>query len=593
MVKVIGTIVNEQMSLVGLVIEGPAKEFGGIGDNVVSKPMTVQYLDKVKFKNRQVEVKNNSVIQKNGTQLKELPAQMYKDGALHNIDNSIKLVARITVNGKVVGYDAIVAGNKMRLRTENVVALSNWMHSVNFITRYTSDNKAFVAGRVGESVENLPVVELSAKKEKVKHEAKVDASKNIVKPEVKKTLDMLELMQLINSVGGKIIFLPTETYNKTNVADRKVAEGFVKFGAGEIGAPYINPAEKSLNVNSKFSCIGTVAVQLSTGLATLYPYTQTTKTIFRNGKNHVGKFGIAIQGDDVERVVNELGKALVLEPLTTPMVIQPLRAFMQDTTGSVKFFTVDTSNIEALSEEHAAKCIMSNKEIRRVALELLAEKSIYAYVNGASKAAYDKLKITSSASARGTIYQPYQSLSESDLKILEENGINIYTGAYVKTEKTDERTTADAERTRKLALGEDVVEKELGWEVEYMIDRCSKSLSFKDIAEGKNSALYENIPDLADRLDAVVVALNKATNEKEVYDIAEPLKKECDRRKAELVRQLWLNNMARLRFGGYTSFKLDNFDEVKELSACMVYRCNESGAEDLGVKITKSLPISK
>lgn len=605
MKTIVSTIVNANMNLIGFEVEAPAKELGGQGDAPMVKAMTVKELAQVGFKNRQVEVKpNGAVMEKNGTKLKNLPMKVYGNGALTPISNTLTLARRVMSNNQLVGFDVDVAGQMKRLRTGDIASLANWMKCANFIVKY-KDGVAFLSAPQGATLNDLPAVNLGQPAPAKKPQAAPAAKQEAPKPEAPKLTgtDMLSLMDVVKQLNGLIVFLPSEKYKAAHRQDRKTADGFRAGGIADFGAPLVKHSEKALNVTGSFRRIGEIGVTLSDGRnAVFHPHVLRSKVLFMNGTSYVGAFGIAVDAGQEAALTETLKGAVQIKEVTDPNVIGPI----QESLGQgKKLFAVTTSNIEAISAENAKQHIMSNAQIRQTVLQLLGEKSKSAFINGASKMAYDKLKETSDASARGEVYSVYRGMSAEDLKILEDAGIDIYSNTFTKTVETGAKQDEDAKRIAALVAGEAPdEEKEAGWEVEYTVAGCGKPLSFKEIAgkfssmadeaaASKKFTLLDKVPGLETDLKIIVSAFEQAQNEQDVYEIAEKFKGENEKIKKELIKKLWFNNMARLKAGNYKEFKLPGFTQAKQLKTSVAYTCNEAGCEDLGVKISTGLKVAQ
>ena len=588
--KIIATIVNPNFTLVGLRIQGKATEFGGFNSEVQVHDIQIRELMQKKFKNSQLDCRDGRLRELNNFKLKNLPMMMWNpnDGTLTEFNNTIILHKRVLVNGELKGFEATIGGAKGRFKTENIIQMSGWFKTENFVVRYV-DGKAFIAGKPGNPIENLPAVELgttreSSKKAQTKTVQPAEA-KNIHNPVITKNFDIITLYDILDSLGGRIIFLPTDKYKRTKIATHKTAHNFIDFGAGQIGSPRIDYTEKNLNINTNFTKVGIVNVKLTHGVQTLYPYVMSKKTVFWNGVNYITRFAIAVQEADIPILKERFAGSLALEPYENPLVTQPIRAFMGDTGNTVRFFLVDVSAFDIINKNRIEEFMLSNKEIRNLAMRLVQNKSYYAYVNGVATRAKEAITKDGKILPK-PLYGPYAAYSEEDLKLIQEAGINIYTGMFEGKEETDEKTDAEAEELRDIMAGKQPKIK-ADIEVEFQIKGMASNMSYKDCVEKKETALVKADAKFKENLFKLVDKFESMNDVNKMYQEAEKAKESINKAKREIIKTLWCYKMACLVNGDYTAFKVPNSKDwtpLKPLKNGMTYICNDP--DDLVMKVS-------
>ena len=591
--KIIGTIVNSNLTLIGLRVEGKAYEFGGFDDNMQVHDVQINELMQNKFKNSQLDCRNGRLSEVNNFKLKALPMRMWNPNTstMVDINNNIKLYKRVLVNGKLEGFEASVGDIHGAFRTNNLIQLAGWFNTDNFVARFT-DGKAFLAGKPGCSLDKLPAIERgngakSSKKAKVKTVQKAEP-KHVHNPVVSKGFDIVTFYDIIDSFGGKIIFLPTEKYAKTKIAQTKTASNFVSFGAGEIGSPRINYTEKNLNVNMHFNKVGIVNVELLRGMQTFYPYTISSKTVFWNGVNNINKFAIAVQESDIPALQAKFANSLALEPYNNPIVTQPIKAFMGDTGNSVRFFLVDVSRFDIINKDNIKHYRLTNPELLKLALRLVQYKSYYAYANGVATRAKDAI------TAKGKVlpkpkYGPYAAMCDDDLLRLQEAGIDVFTGMFIGKEDTDEKSDMDAAIVRDAIATGHVPSIKEDIEIEFQVKGMASAMKYKDCKSKKETALVKNDIKFAETLFKLVDTFEGMQDINKMYIEAEKVKSKLDNTKRDIIKKLWYHKMACLVDGNYASFKVENindWDAGKAIKNGITYTCNQAGAEGLVMKVS-------
>lgn len=598
--NIIGVVVNKNMEIIGFEMEGTEKEFGGMSAERRTAPIRIDELRARMFKNRQVEFKTDGTFEeKNGFHVKESKMLQYDEekNTIVPINNELTLTGRVEIDGVIKGYDCTVAGNPFRLATDNIVRLSKMLKTTNFDVRYYPNGKAFLAGKPGIKLADLPVTTFGSGKSTVKQKEEAKAVTNesgikgVVPTRNSKAFSVVELFDLLHQINAKVIDLPTEDYKRSKLETKKIDSSFISFGAGGIGQPKIDYTAKSLNVNGKFNYVGTVQVKLNAGPAVLYPYIIKSKHLFFNGENHIKRFAIAISPDDKEKIEQTLGSALVLQPYNVPYVVQPLKAFLGN--PGVLFYEIDTTNLDIVRGEVLQQSILAPEQIKAMTIDSVRLASLYAYFNKVNKSATEAM----GGMKQAPLYGPYAGLGRDDLAIIEAAGINVYTGRFEKTVDTDAKTDADAEKIRDMASGKEHEPKEKSnFEVEYQVKDMATNLAYADIMalkEGQftKKAIYEGIPTLAGELLKHIATIEAMTEVPQMQKYSDDMLKDIDKKKDAINRALWYHKMACFANGGYVKFADGQpWEATKNLKDGTIYR--HTSCEGLMVKLTGGLEMA-
>lgn len=579
--KILKTIVNEQHRPIGFEVEGQAWEFGGIGNIKVTTQIAMENMHQQRFKNSQIEMKDGKIIEQGGFKLRTLPMLMATDGGFVEIDNSIKLVNRIIVDGKLAGFDVIIGGIPKRLTSESIISNAGWFNPDNFIVRY-SDKVRYIAGKAGMSIEKLPEISLTSapvsnKKNKVRTATQGKGREYTVQNI--SPYDMINLTKILKEVGGKFIYLPGVNYKRISEGNVALDKSFVKTGV-EVSYPEIDYSEKTVNVSIPFKQIGKLIVDVDGVDKTYYPFAYKKKTVFEAGKLNSPHLGIAVKASEVEKIQSQFGASLSLSVITDPMTNMYVKAFLNErNTDDIALLSLNTENLSAMSIENAKKYRLSEKEIKELYRRLIHKKVCISYIRGVMKDAESTAKEITGREPK-PLYGPYKSLSEHEINCLVNAGIDVFTGAFVKeAEKTTDSTTAkkkDLDTPSKVNIA-----------VEYGISGYKSLPSYSVIKSGKMKAETYG-PEIA-QIEAIRQKLNEYNSSEKVYQAAKAIYDRLDSEKSELIEKIWLNNMACLTLGGMKGFAVNNpskWSPTKSLMNGIAYGYSGEEAEGLTLNLS-------
>ena len=157
--KIVGTIVNKDMTLQGLLLKGRPSEFGNsIGKEYMMAPYKLSEVKSLikedKIKDYKINEKGN--IEGINKKLSDLP--MY-DNKGNFLDKRMEIRSAIEDSGNLVG--AVVyfplMGKKKKLKVDDLSLLYEYFEPINFGLR-ERDNKYYITGKGETKKEDIPVI---------------------------------------------------------------------------------------------------------------------------------------------------------------------------------------------------------------------------------------------------------------------------------------------------------------------------------------------------------------------------------------------------------------------------------------------------
>lgn len=577
--KAVKAILDTKNALVGFVMEGTEKEFGSFGDKTIQKPVQLSELIRIKFHNSQFDTSSNRLKELGDFRITELPTMKFDGTDLTDCDASIKLISRILYNGDLVGFEIEVDGQSARYRYEDVLRLASYLKPGNFVVRRT-ENKSYIAGKPGVlQLETLPEINMGedAKKSKRKRTSTGGEATEVVQAKkVVNVKDLLSLYEILRKSNGVVIKLPKENYIVTTERVKQAASEFTPINIGEIGSPYISFGEANLNANTTFKKVGTVSVPIpSGGVFPVFTYTWSTKTIFFNGENHMKRFAIAADAETIKMIKKEYEPYMAIRELTDDSFTNPI---MQITgRKDFVFLEVDTSKLSIISPEKAQYHMMHAKDIRQKTFLMLNAKVINKYIKGAIgevKEMADAARITLDSSKK--YFGIFEGLSEEYITAIKNAGIDVFTGAYTRTE--DYKPAYD-----KPENPEGVSEGSEKYGMEYGLKKANPDeLTYKVMSTGGISALYEKDILATPALQQFVDTIQGIQNIKERYKVLLGKQREVEEILREARTALWAHKIAMVSTGAIHKHDRDMWvQNVKSRVKGFVYDCQEEGCEDL------------
>ena len=158
--KIVGTIVNQDINLIGLLIKGKPSEFGVSQDSkYMMRPFDVEDVKSLirgkKIKDYKID-KNGNIVGEN-KKLSDLP--MF-DSYGNPVDKRIEIRSAIEDNGNLAG--AVIffpsTGMEKKLKLDDLSKVYNYCEPVNFTLR-SKDNGYYFTGKDNTRKEDIPVID--------------------------------------------------------------------------------------------------------------------------------------------------------------------------------------------------------------------------------------------------------------------------------------------------------------------------------------------------------------------------------------------------------------------------------------------------
>lgn len=590
--ELLNTVMDQKCNIIGFVVNGTEREFGGLSTNKVTRTVSIQEMMASKFQNGQVSFSNGKIIEKRSFKLKDLPAkQLNNNNELVDINNTIELKARLLVDGELRGFLVNIAGKEAKLKLEDIINLTRlWYKPVNYVLRHLADGKINIAGKAGMAIGNLPEQEMSVgKRHNKKAGVKTIQTSEQLENNVDNGFDLVSLYDTLAYLGGIVIKLPDTKYERTLAAETKTASDFIPLGVGEIASPHIIYGEKKLNTNTTFKKVGQVAVDIMGNRTNIPTFTYSDKVIFKNGENHLEKFGIAVKSEYVDVIKKKFGGSLAITDLTDENMLAPIRSLQGDKEKDLKFFTVDTSNLDVISVANAAKYKLSTKDIFNNVMRMEKAKVILKY-------AKDVIKNTRVAMSDAGIKDPrpkyglFAGFNDEALEQIKEAGIDVFSGAFTATEPSTDKVEKQASDVRDMVSG--TYEPDIAYEVIYAIKGVSAgSVKVADIRNKKDHTLLT--PDVIKFVDYIegLKSLNG------ILVAATEMKDKMDNEIYECRRMLWLHKVACFSETLKKGLKVDVPTDWEQVATrkkdTIEYACKVPGLEGLKMQLVGGIDIVK
>ena len=583
--RVVGTVINDKFGIEGLVLKGRMKEFGMMGTEVIEQAVYLKDLKARKFKNFQVTCGDFGVRELGNFKLRDVAMFVLTSSGIKSIDNTISLKKRLLIGGELRGFEVEIPGlnRTARYKTEDVIKLCKWLKPDNFVVRYT-ESKAFIAGKPGMSIENLPELELGsgdASTKKAGTSAAVD--KDAVGGGTKligNTIDIIGLYDVIDEIGGLVVKLPRTGYRAHTTPAVETGEEFVRLDVGEVGSPRVTFAEDKLNANTNFKQIGTVPVNFHGAVQTLYTFVYKTKSIFVNGTNNMEYIGLCMKPEIIADVLDVVGDSFAVERVEDPNILGPIRAVQGD--KDLVMLVADVRKIDLMSVERARKSLLNISDVYKILLDAENIKGINKYLRyiiKESKAA----ALSSGWEDPRPKYGLYAGYNEDALNILKEANIDVYSGAYIGVQESSKAREDEAARLRASIETGEVVYKET-IEIAYSIKGYDVNKHKANTFGALDCGNYAT-PELTN----VVNIINSKQTVVEVLDAATKMLGEFEKRLYKIRRQLWLHKMGMYLLGDGKVHQHDKqaWTPVKTRKAnSEAFDCTEPDCEGLKVTLT-------
>ncbi len=584
MIKLIKTIVDSHRRMIGFVVEGKGTEFKEVSNEKVQRPMLLDALTGMNFVNNQIAITPKGVQERGNFKVNELPMTVYVNGQFIDVDNKIALSKRYLQNNEPIGFEVVFSdGTKDNFTYPNVIKLSFWFKPDNFVVRTSANHKKFISGKPGAiKLEDLPTQVIGEKKENkpkrvksaAQEESKVEATGMF-----NNALDIFDLYGAIHQCDGLIIKLPGEAYQNTGKAQVETANEFKALGVGEYAFPKLSFNETKLNANTMFKKPGMVSVEFGAGATMpIQSYVSKAKSIFFNAENHIEKIGVALPKSAEASFIKAFGKTMSVQPIKHDQLIQSITSLSGK--SDLVFYEVNTNKIGLLSDEKIAQYTLPTEKLMSLVDELFINKSIVKYLAPGTGLIGELKKTVKIPHQEVAGKQPiglYAGMNADFRQKITEAGIDIYTGAFIKTTRPEKSDVAEAEAEKK--------KEDTSVVIEYCIKgKEHKVWTYKKIAEAGKAGvgLPQEIISMVKYMESIADPVKKM---QEAYR----LHKEYEAKRDEIIEIIWKHKcamyLASHKLGIHqhdkAAWKIDTGRKTK----ATVYNCVKPGCEGLMIAV--------
>lgn len=288
MIKIISTIVDPNLMLIGLKLELDDK-------SVVAYNM--QQLKSMGLNNHQMEISGNKMQLKSGFKLNSIPMEVFMgQGQFMPINNSVTIVGRENNGTDDTAYHVVTGnGHKARVTIDGLRMLNDLFKPTNFVVNRRSDTgKSYLTSKPGApKISDLPIVGGVAKQL-----GQRTYKKDVVAPNG--ALSFWNLCEMINSMNGVFIKLPNVKYSADThmvIPTDKAATTKDISDFGEFALPEPEVVITNANINLSFRAQVCVDITDPDGnkLFDIWSNKISTKTVFKHGKCNLSEIGILVK----------------------------------------------------------------------------------------------------------------------------------------------------------------------------------------------------------------------------------------------------------------------------------------------------------
>ena len=457
-----------------------------------------------------------------GFSLKDLPMlRLGKDGTTQFVDNTMRVVARITENGELKGYRVSYLDVTLNLAMSDLRRLASWFRLDGYAVR-KGDEGYHLVGLSGNSVLKLREITLNAKK---------DARENAP---VKGSVSIVELLRKVNDFGGKVVLFNSDEKPTIGEIRETTASGFTSLKLGEVGSSSLQYSEHKLNASILFREYGIVTVEIKEeGRVLQVPaYKLRSRVILKEGKINIPKFSVAFPKESGAKFAEYYKGSLTL----TPVKSTPMESALGNEFSCM--YQIDTGELMLVNKDTIKRSILSVSDTANIAKALICTKAAISYLNA-------RVYEVAGDSEEG-IYAPYRKYSEVERNYIGAAGVNLSTGAYTATE----------------ALTTVIPAKE-SISVEYSVAGFKSAPSASQIASGKAEKFIT--PEFREVINEYE-RLKGSPFEEPRPEVLEYLKKKLvffKKRKEGYIKYLWGHNTAMFANGDYKLLRGDGFSGLK------------------------------
>lgn len=453
-----------------------------------------------------------------GFSLRDLPMlRLGKDGTTQFVDNTMRVVARITENGELKGYRVSYLDVTLNLAMSDLRRLASWFRLDGYAVR-KGDEGYHLVGLSGNSVLKLREIALNAKKE-AQEKAPVKGN----------SVSIVDLLRKVNDFGGKVVLFNSDEKPTIGEIRETTASGFTSLKLGEVGSSSLQYSEHKLNASIMFREYGVVTVEVTDeGRVLQVPaYKLRSRVILKDGTINIPKFSVAFPKESGAKFAEYYKGVLTLTPVkSTPM---------ESALGSEFscMYQIDTGELMLVNKDTIKRSILSVSDTANIAKALICTKAAISYLNA-------RVYEVAGEQEEG-LYAPYRKYSEVERNYIGAAGVNLSTGAYTATE----------------ALTTVIPAKE-SISVEYSVAGFKSAPSASQIASGKAEKFIT--PEFREVINEYE-RLKGSPSEALAY-----LRKKLSffkTRKELYIKYLWGHNTAMFANGDYKLLRGDGFSGLK------------------------------
>lgn len=287
MVKIISTIVDPNLMLVGLKIELDDK-------SVVAYNM--QQLKQMGLNNHQMMISGNKMQLKGSFKLNSIPMEVFLGDHFEPINNAVTIVGRENNGTDDTAYHVVTGnGRKARVTIEGLRMLNELFKPTNFVVNRRSDTgKNYLTSKPGApKIADLPIVGGVAKQLSNR-----TYKKDVVAPNG--ALSFWNLTTMIKSMNGVFIRLPNVKYDANThmvIPSEKAGQVQDISNFGEFALPELEVVTSNANLNLSFRAQVKVDITDPNGnkLFDIWSNKISTKTVYKNGKCNLSEIGILVK----------------------------------------------------------------------------------------------------------------------------------------------------------------------------------------------------------------------------------------------------------------------------------------------------------
>lgn len=582
MLKITKTIINNKRSLIGFVLSGKEKEFGGFSNQMTETGVPLAKLVKDKFCNNQIAVVGGKIVEKNNFKINSLPMVLYTESGYVDVDNSVALLERFVQDNENVGFKVAFAdGTVDNFRYENIIELCSWFKPKNFAIRTSSKGKKYIASKPGSpNLDELPATIIGEAPAVVAKKTKSAAkeAKKAISGELAVGFDVLDIYDFIKDCGGCVIKLPGIAYEAATEEGETITEGFTSLNIGEVASPTPMFNGTKINVNAGFKKVGVVPINIGGTIQTITTFVYRTKSLFLNGENYMQKFGIAVPVEKETALVDMLGRSLALEKITDPVITSPLAQVIN--VNKLAFYKVDSGKIDLISEDKRKASTMSSTQLVNLCKKQYDLKLI-------SKALGPKgglIKVLKDSIGADVLQEKagkkpaglFSTMNNEALEAISSAGIDIYSGAYIVPGKPVVKAASGTKSDESVSV-----------EIEYTLEGydAGKLTGAKIIDAVKNNDTTK-VPETVIK---IVGEILNTSDPVEQYTKAVKAHAEVEKKLELINKKFWMHNASMFLTGKKTNIHTHDAkkwvpDTKSKVKKGLVYMCTASGAEGLRVK---------